>query len=100
MRRFLLSSLVLATMIAPALAALPPYYQRQAELQRILGSGAVQEALKSAPIDAIERTGGDEYRVHGGKCAVIVRIKGLPLPAGMVGPRRFELDVGKADCTN
>ena len=69
-------------------------------LMRIIGSEQVKEALRAALIDAIERTGGDEYRVYGGKCAVIVRIKDLPLPEGMVGARRFELDVGKAECTN
>ena len=43
----------------------------QAEMERILNDGAVEAALKSAPIDAIERTGEDEYRVYGGTCAVM-----------------------------
>ena len=98
MRRIVVP-VVLAALTLPAAAALPPYYQRQAEMERILNDGAVEAALKSAPIDAIERTGEDEYRVYGGTCAVMVLIKGLPLPDGMVGPRRFELEVGAADCS-
>ena len=97
MRRIVIP-VVLAALTLPAAAALPPYYQRQAEMERILNDGAVEAALKSAPIDAIERTGEDEYRVYGGKCAVMVRIRGLPLPDGMVGARRFGLEVGTADC--
>lgn len=95
-----LAAFIVSASAWPAQAALPPYYQRQAEMERILGDARVEQALQSAPIDAIERTGEDEYRVYGGKCAVIVRIKGLPQPDGMVGPRRFELEIGAADCSN
>ncbi|MFP1630203.1 hypothetical protein ACLB6G_00560 [Zhengella sp. ZM62] len=82
----------------PALAALSPWYQRQKELERIIADGRVMEALDSEPIDAIERTDEDEYRVYAGDCAVMVTIVDVPGGEDVMGPRRFDLEVGEADC--
>ncbi|MAW89179.1 MAG: hypothetical protein CMJ42_21885 [Phyllobacteriaceae bacterium] len=82
----------------PALAALSPWYQRQKELERIITDARVMEALDAEPIDAIERTDEDEYRVYGGDCAVMVTIVDVPGGEDIMGPRRFDLDIGEADC--
>jgi hypothetical protein len=87
--------------IVTAEAALPPYYQRAAELEAIIHSGDVEASLMEAPIDTIERTGEDIYRVTGGPCVVEVRIvddTSVDHPDGWVGPREFVLEVGEATC--
>ena len=83
-----------------AQAALPPQYQRQRELQSIITSDEVAEALPSQPIDSISTTGDDVYSVKGGTCSVDVRIVSDPAPggAGWVGPRQYHLDVGVSVC--
>ena len=101
MARTALLALAFAMFAAPAMAALPPQYQRQAELERIIGDPRVEEALKGAPISAIIYVSDDRYEVRGGACQVIVEVFTLPAPAGepmMVGPRRFDLRVGPAKC--
>ncbi|PHP69025.1 hypothetical protein CSC94_03330 [Zhengella mangrovi] len=91
--------LALACLVAaPALAALSPWYQRQKELERIITDARVMEALKSEPIEAIEYTGEDLYRVYAGSCAVEVTIVDVPGGEDVMGPRRFDLEVGAADC--
>ncbi len=82
----------------PALAALSPWYQRQKELERIITDQRVMEALDAEPIDAVERTGEDAYRVYAGDCAVMVTIVDVEGGEDVMGPRRFDLEVGAADC--
>lgn len=82
----------------PALAALSPWYQRQKELERIITDQQVMEALDAEPIDAIERTDEDEYRVYAGDCAVMVIVVDVEGSEDVMGPRRFDLEVGEADC--
>ena len=82
----------------PAAAALPPEYQRLAELEAILQSPDVSSRLMEAPIDAIERVGEDIYSVRAGECALEVRIVDDPSAEPMPGPRAFLLEVGDAVC--
>lgn len=83
---------------APASAALPPKYQRLAELRAVLENPAIQNALGEGLIDRVQYVRNDLYRVHSGRCHVDARIVGLPLPSGMVGARRFEVQAGRRVC--
>lgn len=84
-----------------ASAALPPQYQRQRELVQIIESQDVSDALDGRPIDSIRTDGHDTYIVTAGDCSVEVTVtdKAEPMPSGWAGPRRFQLDVGEADCS-
>jgi hypothetical protein len=79
----------------PAGAALPPNYQRLAELRAVLALPAVGTAFGIEPIDRIEHAGPDLYRLSAGRCHLDVRIVDLPTPAGVAGPRRFEARAGR-----
>ncbi len=84
--------------LAEARAALAPNYQRLAELRAILEDPAVIAAFGVAPIARIAHVGPDSYLVASETCQLSVRIVGQPLPSGMVGPRRFSVSAGKANC--
>ena len=101
MRAIVLAGLSSLLATLPAMAALPPQYQRQAELAAIIADMGVVEAFGFNGIDAIELVEPDLYRVRGGKCALDVTIKDLPNKhgEGWVGPREFALAVGEASCT-
>jgi hypothetical protein len=95
----LAAAATLALSALPASAALAPNYQRLAELRAVLGHPGVAAAFGvSEPIDRIEYAGPDLYRVTAGRCHVDVRIVSLPVPNGMVGPRRFEARAGQRVC--
>ena len=82
----------------PAAAALPPNYQRLAELRAVLTLPAVGSAFGLQPIERIEYAGRDLYRVSAGRCHLDVRIVDLPTPRGVVGARRFEARAGRPVC--
>ncbi|HLL29558.1 MAG TPA: hypothetical protein VK403_01050 [Allosphingosinicella sp.] len=82
----------------PAAAALPPQYQRMAELRAVLDDGKVAEAFGSAPIDRIEYVRSDLYRVSAGRCRLDVAIVDRPTPGGIAGPRRFGVKAGRKVC--
>jgi hypothetical protein len=82
----------------PAAAALPPQYQRIAELRAIIADPGVVGAFGGTAIDRIEYVRSDLYRVSAGGCRLDVSIVGLPVPGGMVGPRRFEVKAGRKVC--
>jgi hypothetical protein len=82
----------------PAQAALPPNYQRLAELRAVLDLPAVGTAFGIEPIDRIDYVATDLYRLSAGRCHLDVRIVGLPMPRGMVGARRFEARAGRRVC--
>jgi len=84
--------------VAPAAAALPPNYQRIAELRAVLQLPAVGSAFGMAPIERIEHVGPDLYRVSAGRCHLDVRIVDLPTPRNVVGGRRFEARAGRRVC--
>lgn len=89
---------VAALAATPAAAALPPNYQRLAELRAVLALPEVGGAFGIAPIERIELVSTDLYRVSAGRCHLDVRIHGLPMPRNMVGARRFEARAGRAVC--
>ena len=77
-------------------AALPPYWQRAAEIKAIFESNDVANALKDRPVDRVERIGEDSYQLQSGACKLEVRIIGEK--QNMPGPRKFTLRVGKPAC--
>lgn len=92
-------AVVLATTTADA--ALPPFWQRTAEIRAILDSDAVADALMPhGPIDSIERVETDHYRVKAGPCVLDVLIVDDPSAEGsnMPGPRRFKVELGALAC--
>ncbi len=96
---FHVAAFCLAALTAlPAQAALPPQYQRLAELRAVLDHQGVAAAFGGTPIGRIEYVRTDLYRVSAGRCHVDARIVGLPMPRGMVGARRFEVRVGQRLC--
>ena len=80
----------------PASAALPPNYQRLAELRAVLAHPQV--ARMGPSVDRIEYVKSDLYRVTAGRCRMDVAIVGLPMPRDMVGARRFEARPGRNVC--
>ncbi len=91
--------IVAALLISVVAAALPPQYQRLAELKAVLDHGGVVDVFGiNRPIDSIEYVGVDLYRVTGGGCHMFVQIVGLPVPDGMVGARKFEVVPGDLQC--
>ena len=78
MLRFVLAMTVAAATTLPALAALPPQYQRQRELQAILADNGVADAFGVEGISAVEFVGPDLYRVTGGPCTLEVKIVDVP----------------------
>lgn len=94
-----LSLAAAAALVAlPAVAALPPYYQRLAELRAVLGHPDLVRAFAEQPIDRVEHVRPDLYRVTAGPCHVDVAIVTLPTPRDVVGPRRFEARPGEKRC--
>jgi hypothetical protein len=85
-----------------SLAALPPQYQRLAELKAVLEHGAVIGAFldQSHLVEGIELVEADVYRVTGGNCVLIARIVDLPQQGPlMVGARQFEVQVEPISCS-
>jgi hypothetical protein len=81
----------------PAEAALPPKYQRIAELRAVLDR--VAEVLATdEEIDRVDYVRTDLFRVQAGRCHVDVAIVSLPTPPGIVGARRFEARAGRRIC--
>ncbi len=77
---------------AAAHAALPPNWQRAAEMRAILESEDIAKRLKSEPIDTIEWKSPDLYAVKTASCTLDVRI--VSEEQTMPGPRKFRLDPG------
>ena len=94
---------LLAVLIAPApvsaQAALSPYWQSTKEIARIVNDSRVHDALKyEEPIRSIGVSAPDTYEVRTERCTLKVKIVDEPAKPGLVGPRRFGLEVGTATC--
>jgi hypothetical protein len=92
--------LVMVAGTLPALAALPPQYQRQAELRAIIDNMEVVEAFGFDGIDTIEEVEPDLWNVWSGDCVLEVHIEDVPNThgEGWVGPREFAVVVGEKTC--
>lgn len=84
---------------APALAALPPHYQRQAEFVAALNV-AVETLGIANPVDAITLTEADRFEIRAGSCSLIVNIvsEEEKRPEGLVGPRMFRAEAEEPIC--
>lgn len=102
MRRFILGLGLTLVASSTALAALPPQYQRQAELLAIIGDSAVVDTFEMQGIDAVEYIDTDLFEVRGGGCTLEVRIIDTPgeHAPGWVGPREFSVELGQLNCPN
>lgn len=100
MRPLLLPSALAATLAAAgsADAALPPQYQRAAELKAVVADAHIANAFDGAPIEWIEFVRRDLYRVSAGRCRLDVAIVDLPTPPGVSGGRRFAVKAGRKSC--
>ncbi|MEP0322858.1 hypothetical protein [Bauldia litoralis] len=100
-RTAVVAGLGMAAMLAgicSASAALPPYWQRAREIERIVGDQGINEALDSSPIVSIAVTGEDIYEVRSETCRLTVTIVDVPQDEAMMGPRKFDLELGQAEC--
>lgn len=81
-----------------SLALLPPYYESTKEITAILNNPKVIEKITSGRlINSITRTEAG-YIISAGNCTLLIKIKYLPLPDGMVGAAVFELEPGELVC--
>ena len=97
----MLATLAASAALAPtgALAALPPYWQSAREIAAIVNDQRVHDALKYAePIISIGVTAPDVYELKTERCTLAVKIVDKPVKPGLIGPRQFDLEVGKATC--
>ena len=93
---FVAAAMFLAACL-PASAALPPQYQRAAELRAIIDDIDIVDLFgMDRLIERIEYVEPDLYRVTSGSCHVDVRI--VDKPNQMVGPREFEVEPGELVC--
>jgi len=79
----------------PAQAALPPEWQRLAELTAVLEAAA--QVLDGRPIDSVEWMGEDTYRVRAEDCTLELGLRFIPTP-GISGPAKFEVEPGEVMC--
>ena len=99
MRRLIIAATLCVATALPALAALPPQYQRQRELEAVLNA-AVEALDIGNPVDRIEMTAPDVWEVTGGNCHMSVSVVDAPTEheAGWVGPREFAVETGEVVC--
>jgi hypothetical protein len=96
----IISAIFITTLAAsPALAALPPHFQRQAEFVAVI-EAATQVLGVQHTIDAIQLSEPDLYGVTAGDCTLPVRIVDTASKGGamMVGPRQFEAQPEEIIC--
>ena len=94
--RFLVLGPALAAI--PVSAALPPQYQRAAELKAVIADPRVANAFGGVPVERVEYVRTDLYRVSAGACRLDVAIVDLPTPPDVSGGRRFAVRAGRRVC--
>jgi hypothetical protein len=93
-------ALGLSLVALPALAALPPHYQRQDELEAIIRH-VIEEFGMSHPIESIVMKDTDFYEVISGPChmeVVVVDVPPAPNAEPISGPRQFAVESGPLVC--
>ena len=89
----LIFCLTLFCVATSGFAALRPEHQRRIELDRIINSAEVAQALNEHPIEAISYSGNNLYHVDADGCSIDVQTVTIPYERGMVGPRKFYLQI-------
>jgi hypothetical protein len=90
-----------ALLATPAAAALSGYYDSAERIGTILGSGAVADAVRQAPIGAISNTGtrkdgASEWQVRTQECDLLVYL--IPILPDGPGKTTYKLDIpGKCE---
>lgn len=99
MRKLVMCLTLVSATSLPALAALPPQYQRQAEFSAVLDA-ATEVFGMGLLIDGIELSEPDVYSVDSGACTLSVRIvdKSKKREPRWVGPREFEAVPDPLEC--
>ncbi|MGV3574285.1 MAG: hypothetical protein ACO1O4_03995 [Devosia sp.] len=99
MRKLVMCLTLVSANTLPALAALPPQYQRQAEFSAVLDAATEVFGI-GLLIDGIELSEPDVYSVDSGACTLAVRIVDKPKKRepGWVGPREFEAVPDPLEC--
>lgn len=90
MKRFASILILVLAGTLPSLAALPPHYQRQAEIEAVL-EAAVEVLGISQLVDGVSLVEPDRYEVRYGACTMVFRIVDTPKlhAQGWAGPREF-----------
>ncbi len=89
----LFSGLLVAT---SASAALPPYWQRAAEISAILNDRPLAATLRNRPVDRIQWRSAGLYRVSAGQCRIDVRT--TEERQTKPGPAKYRVQSGNAIC--
>ena len=92
-----LTTLALVLAAAPAEAALSGFYDSAEQINIILASAEVADALRQAPIGHVANTGtrkdgAHEWQVRTQECDLTVYLK--PVPPQGVGKTTYELELG------
>jgi len=91
-----LSTLSLLLLATSSQAALAPNSQRAKELNAVLE--AATATLPQRPISKVIYQKEDQYKVIAGPCSLKATIVTIPMKDGMVGPRQFEVKLGRWNC--
>ena len=95
--RLIVTILMLAGFSTVLMAALAPQYQRANEMNAVIT--AVTETLfPYQPITKIVYQKDDQYLVVTGNCTITAKIVALPAKAELVGPKQFNVQLGKQRC--
>ena len=80
-------------------AALPPLYQSQAELRKLIADPKLEETVGGfRSITAIKKT-DDGYQVKiSDDCLLNAKLIVIPHPAGVVGPKNFRFEMSPLAC--
>lgn len=99
MKSIPIAAIVAILAAGPALAALPPHYQRQAEFVAAL-QAATEVLGIGNPVEAITLAAPDRFEVQAGTCTLVVNIVNEEdsRPAGLVGPRLFRAEAEEPVC--
>ena len=90
-----LSIAALILLPTTSLAALPPQYQRAAEMRAVIDAAA---HVLGTEIESVRFLELDRYEVRAGPCILLVDIVGRPQEPGLVGPRQFDAVPGAPVC--
>ncbi len=95
--RLIVATFMLASFSVVSMAALAPQYQRANEMSAVIT--AVTDTLSPyQPITKIIYQKDDQYLVVAGNCTITAKIVSLPAKSGLVGPRQFNVQLGKQRC--
>ncbi len=98
-----LATLGLSLITLPAMAALPPYYDRVEQIQTILASEAVAARLDGRPIDSLDyerhaNDGSVKWEIDTDGCDIDIWLDPQPMPEGMTGKVTYEVRTPVENC--